>query len=171
MWFVGCELQFLGWVPKSRGLPAWCGPEGGRWCQRRKGWISGRNCRIPGRIVQPWHWPVGTILKWLWVWWGPSVFLLFPLSCWDIPLLWLRICISPIWGTSFVLGSIVEPSKCIHCVIPSLRNGSADCPYRLLTNPPWYNLQRNHPWMPRRWPVNYIFQKTWRLVQIALVGW
>ena len=128
-------------------LTVWWDPGGGRRCQKRKGWISSRNCRILGRIVWPWHWPVGTILKWLWVWWGPSIFLLFPLSCQGIPLLQLRTCISPIWDTFLVLRSAIKPSECVHCIIPGLQNGLVDYSYRLPTSPLRYNLWRDHSWM------------------------
>ena len=150
MHFAGYEMQFLGWVPMSRGLTAWWGPREGEQCQKRRGWISSRSCRIPGRTIWLWRWLVGTILEWLWAWWGPSVFLLFPLSCWGIPLLRLRMCISSIWSTFLVLGSVGEPSECIHCVIPGLRNGLVDCPYRLLASPLWCNCQRDCPWIPGR---------------------
>ena len=137
----------------------------------QEGMNSGRSCKIWGRIVRPWPWLVGTILGWLWVWWVPFVLLLFLLSFWDTPFLWLRICISPAWGTFLIHRPVVELSKCVCCVFPGLRSGLVDHPYKLPTSPLQYNLQRDHPWMPRMWLVSCTFWRTWCSVWIALVGW
>ena len=126
----------------------------------RRGWISGRSCKIQGSIIRLWYWPVGTIFGWLWVWQGSSVFLLFLLSFQDTLLLWLRMCIFPAWGTFLVLRNIVELSECVHHVFPDLRSGLVDCPYKLPTSPLWYNLWRDHPWKPGKcynFPSSFLY--------------
>ena len=145
MWSGGSKMLSPGQIPRSRGATVWWDPGEGKWCQRRRGRTSGRSYKIWGRIIRPWYLLRKTILRWPWVWLGPSVFLLFLLLSQGTPLLQLRVYTSPVWGTSPILGSIEEPSKFSLHVFPNLRSGSAGRPCKLPTSPPQYNLQRNHP--------------------------
>ena len=52
-----------------------------------------------------------------------------------------------------------------------LRSGSAGHPCKLPASPPWYNLQRDHPWRLGKWPMSCTFQRTWCFVWIVWVGW
>ena len=97
-----------GQVPSSRGSIVWWGPRGGKQCWRKRGWISSRSCKIWEKTIWPWLSLEETILRWLWIWLGPSVFSLFILSSQGTPLSQLRMYTSLVWGTSPVLRSIVR---------------------------------------------------------------